>query len=433
MCGICGAITQPNPNIIKSLMIANERRGDKSTGIAYRIGEQTSVFKDVLPSSKFVKRIPDAKINSANLVICHTRMPSVGLTVSKKNAHPFRYNNVVGVHNGTVSNHADIKHSGEVDSQAIFHLLSLKKNNFVEVFPELQGSMAVAWVVDNDPNLYLLRHISPLFIAKSQNTLYFNSEELVLQSSLAGAGIDVEIDEVDEDMVYTITPSLEITKTKVSFKSYYVAPTYNESTKEKEEDKKPASTFIYPNGERKSYGLAPEYTFPPTSPSSAPPLRGVIVPPNHFYADPWDGMEVEIDTRSETKRAYDAMFNRKGPRAKMEMNKVNPNNGLWSMKQILENYRLFNSDGKVNKKVMNRKARNALQALLGPAGYNLIKEVKTDEEFAKAMMDGFGRNLCHIVCHHGFWFVKKTGFVFCSICANNNQTIRNGAEYIVIK
>lgn len=397
MCGICGAITRPNPNIIKSLLISNEKRGDKSTGIAYRIGEQTTVFKAVMKSTLFVDKIDNEKINSSNLVIGHTRMPSVG-TLSKKNAHPFKYNEVVGVHNGTLWNHTDFKYSGDVDSQAIFHLLSVHKNRYTEVFPLLSGSMAVAWVYNGDPNLYLMRHISPMHIVKTNTSLYFNSEELPLMAAIAAAGEIGKVEEVEEDMVYVVNPDLEITKVKVSVKSYYSTPT-NESYSEEE----------------RGYSLAPksDYSFPQIPATIG---SGRDAESNNLVDEHWQNRNGVV-RRVQASRTAPLKYNR--TRA-----------SLWSMKQILEKYKLFKPDGRIYSKIIKKKARKDLTELLGTEGYNLIKEVKSVNELARILNSSFGCNVCGYSSHNTFRFCSKNAFVYCLPCSANNSWIKENSDII---
>lgn len=145
MCGIFG-FDRTNENtrrMIPLLAVAMELRGDDSWGVT----DGHVLFKH--PHGILQSYVDHGDLESPTY---HTRGASVG-AVSERNAHPFEYVSldnakvVVGVHNGHINNHSELKKKYEaqrkdfeVDSENIFaHLaegLPLK---------EIEGYGAVVW------------------------------------------------------------------------------------------------------------------------------------------------------------------------------------------------------------------------------------------------------------------------------------------------
>jgi hypothetical protein len=147
MCGIFGySSTRAIENLDKIvLMLAwlNEDRGRQSWGFT----DGVEVIKDVGPVSGAFRRLP--WLNQGTL-IGHTRAASVG-GISKDNAHPFQYSaerRVIGVHNGTLSNHAELNtkynRTFEVDSMHIFKHLAEARS-----LSDIRGHGAIVYFEDD--------------------------------------------------------------------------------------------------------------------------------------------------------------------------------------------------------------------------------------------------------------------------------------------
>lgn len=209
MCGIVGYIgTKPfNTDTLKILMLINGyERGMDSTGTYCK---EAGIIKDTLDVHDYIVKY---SIEPTNLFIGHTRSKTIG-AVSKRTAHPFKYKNIVLVHNGTLQNHhllfskMNIKSTDwEVDSEAIAAKLAKDQNPMI--FSEIKGAAAVIFTDVNKPDtMYVFRNKErPLNYVKLTNGLdkwmYISSTS----ESLEVAGFKTtDIKQFEEDTFYVIS------------------------------------------------------------------------------------------------------------------------------------------------------------------------------------------------------------------------------------
>lgn len=204
MCGILGYIGQPmTADKMAVLFMYNNSRGGHATGY---YSDTDGVVKQSVDVKKFLSknRISD----NATLFIGHTRYGTVGKN-TKENAHPFTKGLITGVHNGCLSNERDLSckydFDYEVDSEAIFEMLRLKKE---EGLSEIIGSIAIAYT-KSDNKLYLYRRDNPIFYGYDNDgkTLVFSS----MDDSLMAIGIN-DIKTLPTDTVFCIDNNAELTE-----------------------------------------------------------------------------------------------------------------------------------------------------------------------------------------------------------------------------
>jgi len=193
MCGIVGfanaanAINKQNDlkDWIKQALVTDTVRGRHSTGLAFLSGncDKWEYIKETMPGWNFVDWKPAeealSRAKSASAVIGHNRLATVG-KVNTHTAHPFKYDDIIGVHNGTLR-HCDLPsyHQFEVDSMAL--ISSINEIGAKKTFEKAKGAFAVVWIDLSDDTLN--------FIRNSERTLYFawaNKGETLLYASEAG-------------------------------------------------------------------------------------------------------------------------------------------------------------------------------------------------------------------------------------------------------
>ena len=100
--------------------------------------------------------------SSYRFAIGHNRAATKG-AVTPDNAHPFKEEHIVLVHNGTIRNQEDLNKASEVDSHAI--AVALSKDAAKEALGQIDGAYALVWYDQKHRTLNLARNDErPLFI-----------------------------------------------------------------------------------------------------------------------------------------------------------------------------------------------------------------------------------------------------------------------------
>lgn len=203
MCGIIGFSSKNKFNkdkIIQLIMWNTFERGVDATGI---YSPKNGLLKTVENGFDFVQK---NNIIEDDIFMAHVRAATVGDKTKSSNAHPFQYDGVTFLHNGTLKNHVDLLYKHElkyadfsVDSQVIAGIIG-KEQNF-NVISEIDGPAAFLIHHDKTPNiLYAFRNSErPLFRGMIGDDMYISS----IKESLKLIGC-TKIKDFKENYLYAI-------------------------------------------------------------------------------------------------------------------------------------------------------------------------------------------------------------------------------------
>ena len=214
MCGIvgvAGTLGKTEEDAFQDLLVIDSIRGEDSTGAAF-ISRQNDV--DVVKTVGDPYQLIDtvrytACTRRANkCIIGHNRSATVGKVV-RKNAHPFEFFNLVGVHNGTLTNKYVLKdsHQFDTDSEALYSNIS--RFGVENVVPDVNGAYTLVWYHIQDNTINFLRNKErPLFYAftADEKAVFWASEIWMLLGAMHRRGIKPkEVLELPIDTHFSLT------------------------------------------------------------------------------------------------------------------------------------------------------------------------------------------------------------------------------------
>lgn len=196
MCGIVGVMTsdmtayqRPHNNFFTQALFADTLRGFDSTGIALLDAKSfaPTVYKRALSAPDFLQltKAKDLIGNNTvyNFMLGHNRAATRG-RVEDNTAHPFQIGAITMVHNGTITNHRQLKDGNKftVDSEAIAN--SIAAVGPEETIEKIDGAFALVWHDADDDTINIIRNKErPLWlgISEDEDSVYFCSEGSMLQ------------------------------------------------------------------------------------------------------------------------------------------------------------------------------------------------------------------------------------------------------------
>ncbi len=193
MCGIIARIGEGDAITKLVTGLENlEYRGYDSAGVAIQNGSGISVYK----RSGQISELKDAIVGGVpkgNVGIGHTRWSTHG-PPTDENAHPHtnETKNVAVVHNGIIENYTELREwlkseghefTSDTDTEVIPHLFEryLEQESSIEgafrkTIRDLEGSYAVAALVDGVHAIYAARQGSPLILGLDNDEYYLASD-----------------------------------------------------------------------------------------------------------------------------------------------------------------------------------------------------------------------------------------------------------------
>jgi glucosamine 6-phosphate synthetase-like amidotransferase/phosphosugar isomerase protein len=171
---------------MQRMMLMNWFRGKHSTGLAaVRPSGEVKIAKaatDPMALFEFPKFREALNGNQSCVFLGHARAATKG-AINNYNAHPFKFDHIVGAHNGTLmgGSQDDLeKEIGEkfpVDSMSI--IASIAAIGIAETVKLLRGSWAISWVDLNEGTVNFLRNKErPLYFGttKDKKLVFWASE-----------------------------------------------------------------------------------------------------------------------------------------------------------------------------------------------------------------------------------------------------------------
>ncbi len=204
MCGLFGAISPKwDPNVIRTLAICNRERGTDSLGFFDSSGKMIKGARDpmqVLGQENFTNWLDASNTGTPGreaswFIAGHTRLGTRG-AANRKNAHPFRYGNIIGSHNGMVA----ASNTYDVDSMVLFDTLDLAKGDYQEAWENISGYWGLSWF--DGTTFYLQVHDGELHLAQVDDVWYYSSASDHLIASL---GCNAAIYEIKEGETWGFT------------------------------------------------------------------------------------------------------------------------------------------------------------------------------------------------------------------------------------
>lgn len=206
--GIAGAVTGDHEKAFKTLLILDSLRGVDSTGIATiprqgeaKIAKQLGNPYELIEHPSFNR----ALMGMHRVLIGHNRWATVG-GISRRTAHPFQVGEIIGAHNGTLTNKYQLLDSTDftVDSENLFH--HIHKKGLRDAMDVAIGAWSLTWWDEIEESVHFLRNKErPLFYAfDNKGLLWWASESWMLHIASSRHNFTLsKVLETTEDVHYS--------------------------------------------------------------------------------------------------------------------------------------------------------------------------------------------------------------------------------------
>lgn len=212
MCGIFGLVLKSNSQNaskeferVENLIQLSESRGKEASGILVASNHSIIESKTKLKASIFIKQNEWQDIKQRYLkdpaaktvFVGHARLETNGTRNDDKNNMPISRDNLIGVHNGIItnienlwSNHPELSREAIVDSEFIFEYFNYhldKGKSYEDIttdfYNKIQGSATIAIVDRKTNDILIATNTGSLFILDEDNYFTFASERRIPEQS----------------------------------------------------------------------------------------------------------------------------------------------------------------------------------------------------------------------------------------------------------
>ena len=265
MCGLFGAISPRwDKSIIRSLAVCNRDRGTDSLGFFDSSGRMLKGAGDpmgVLCQENISNWLQNSDKGTEDLepswfIAGHTRLGTRG-KANRKNAHPFRYGDIIGSHNGVV----DAPQTYRVDSMYLFDKLNEAKGDYNTAFADISGYWGLSWY--DGEAFYLQVHRGELHLAEVDGVYYYSSDD---EHLIASIGYQIEVYKikegetwkfsyidgkiVSEEVEKLVVTAIRYPKYTNQYSEYYDSGYYDSKTKKWIKDADTTTSYDYTTQEK---------------------------------------------------------------------------------------------------------------------------------------------------------------------------------------